>query len=124
LEIFPILCSVRVCLRSESAGIHWQDFSSSLFLKNFKTDGNTKVVCCKFKMKIQNETFSFCLLQNVFLSRKESEIVGLLKYLLDYRIIESPRLEKTHRITQSNHPPITNGHSSRTIIKNIFMQPF
>ena len=24
-------------------------------------------------------------------------------------IIESPRLEKTHRITQSNHPPITNG---------------
>jgi len=26
-----------------------------------------------------------------------------------FRIIESPRLEKTHRITQSNHPPITNG---------------
>jgi len=24
------------------------------------------------------------------------------------RIIESPRLEKTHRITQFNHPPITN----------------
>ena len=24
------------------------------------------------------------------------------------RIIESPRLEKTHRITQSNHPAITN----------------
>jgi len=27
---------------------------------------------------------------------------------LNHRIIESPRLEKTHRITQSNHPPITN----------------
>ena len=26
-----------------------------------------------------------------------------------HRIVESPRLEKTHRITQSNHPPITNG---------------
>jgi len=25
------------------------------------------------------------------------------------RITESPRLEKTYRITQSNHPPITNG---------------
>jgi len=23
------------------------------------------------------------------------------------RIMELPRLEKTHRITQSNHPPIT-----------------
>jgi len=26
----------------------------------------------------------------------------------DHGIIESPRLEKTHRITQSNHLPITN----------------
>ena len=28
------------------------------------------------------------------------------KARLHHRIIESPRLEKTHRITQSNHPPI------------------
>jgi len=27
----------------------------------------------------------------------------------NHRIIESPRLEKTHRISQSNHSPITNG---------------
>ena len=26
-----------------------------------------------------------------------------------YRVIESLRLEKTHRIIQSNHPPTTNG---------------
>ena len=33
-----------------------------------------------------------------------------LKALGDvHRIIESLRLEKTHRIIQSNHPPFTNG---------------
>ena len=31
------------------------------------------------------------------------------KARLHHRIIESPRLEKTHRIIQSNHSPITNG---------------
>ena len=32
-----------------------------------------------------------------------------VKYLKNHRIIESPRLEKTHRIIQSNHSPFTNG---------------
>ena len=45
--------------------------------------------------------------------------MGLLPFILPQmteaalssgrQITESPRLEKTHRITQSNHPPITNG---------------
>jgi len=37
-----------------------------------------------------------------------SHIYQRLKIPL-HRIIESPRLEKTHRIIQSNHPPITSG---------------
>ena len=32
-----------------------------------------------------------------------------LSHVGDHRIIESQRLEKTHRIIQSNHSPITNG---------------
>jgi len=61
---------------------------------------------------------------------RKGHTIYIMGFSKNHRITESPRLEKTHRITQYNHPPITNSShytmslNTRTLTLGVPYQQF
>jgi len=99
--------SIKSCLPIGTRGLYAQSQIPSLFLQFIINPGCVKEKCFNIQ-SIWKDPRYFFQLPGVFSFLWGVPILTQL-FTQDHRILESLRLEKAHRIIQSNHSPFTNG---------------